>query len=1086
MLISNMIRLSTRTHDLIGRMPAIERSLARALLLGLVFALAGLSASAASAAAATYTVNATDDGPSSCDPGQSCTLREAVSLAGDNPGSTVIVPAGDYVLTSDSDHVGSISVSPGTTIQGAGARTTIIDANSTVTHDRVFLLLASGAPVTLSHLTVTGGAPDANAFGGVQGGDILSEGDLSLDHVRVTAGSAAGGGGVANVGGTLTIDHSLLDSDTATGTSAGGAILSTGSAPSLTVTDSTLTGNGAGDGAGISVSSATSSQTTVRYVTIADNTSTEAAGAGGLSTDGSGTTLVGDSIIAGNQLGTAPANCAGPVTDAGSNVETGTDCGFSGSSDRQNAAPILGTLSDQGGDTDVLPLGAGSPAIDLAPVSGCPATDQRDRPRPQGAACDAGAVEADAPATPQPQPKPQPQPQPQAPPHDHTVLGVVAYAAPFAPAEGDAAEPASLFDLHPTPHLLVSLLTGDGTRIAQERLDPGNTPLSRNGDAEYRFDGLAACGDCRVEVSNGGPPLDSQPVSFDGFDGQTNVFLSFSNRPGGYAGGLINVPDGHTPPAAFSVRATAGGHVIADTASLSPQCPLMRPEAQPLCGSGYDLTYRLSGLPVDNRPVTVTLYERPLSSLNGVFSFTGPPVAVDSATAPLRFGAADFTGLPPLTSLSVIPPRSQGRVLYGHVYARAPFAPGADPLTGEKLAPGDHPVVTLLQGKRQIGTTTVLNSSLPTYWFYGVAPCSSCRVELHDRGRLIDTAPVVLSTRQPSVTERDLQLKDPNGNFIDGTILAPDGVRGDNLRVVVRRPQNATPIADSLSLPQACHPGAPCSGDHVYRLGGVPAKTQVLVTLMFRTGFVWVPVDSVLLQTNSGDVDTIVPDLTLLPGAGAGDPGSQISGSIETGGPYAGGGQSAPVAARSRFQVTLYDPNGLQLATTTVTAGSQATDALPFTLLHLKGCTNCTLALQNGQGTVDEETVSLPDFTSVTTVAPLLSDRLADGAFISGAIIGSRPFVPNNVIVEVFGADGHVRSTTTDSNVVDPCRPTARACASVPDLLYRLGRMPSSGSVTVRVFDAKSRRVLASERVTVAPGARETAAAALRIDLPAR
>ena len=41
-----------------------------------------------------------------------------------------------------------------------------------------------------------------------------------------------------------------------------------------------------------------------------------------------------------------------------------------------------------GGDTDLLALGAGSPAIDRVP--GCIGTDQRDLRRPQGSACDAG------------------------------------------------------------------------------------------------------------------------------------------------------------------------------------------------------------------------------------------------------------------------------------------------------------------------------------------------------------------------------------------------------------------------------------------------------------------------------------------------------------------------------------------------------------------------------------------------------------------------------------------------------------------------------------------------------------------------
>jgi hypothetical protein len=53
----------------------------------------------------------------------------------------------------------------------------------------------------------------------------------------------------------------------------------------------------------------------------------------------------------------------------------------------------LGPLMDYGGPTLTRSLLAGSPAIDRADPAYCPATDQRDVPRPNGAACDLGAFE---------------------------------------------------------------------------------------------------------------------------------------------------------------------------------------------------------------------------------------------------------------------------------------------------------------------------------------------------------------------------------------------------------------------------------------------------------------------------------------------------------------------------------------------------------------------------------------------------------------------------------------------------------------------------------------------------------------------
>jgi predicted outer membrane repeat protein len=55
--------------------------------------------------------------------------------------------------------------------------------------------------------------------------------------------------------------------------------------------------------------------------------------------------------------------------------------------------PLLGTLGDNGGFTQTIPLMAGSSAIDTGNDLICPAADQRGVTRPQGAHCDMGAYE---------------------------------------------------------------------------------------------------------------------------------------------------------------------------------------------------------------------------------------------------------------------------------------------------------------------------------------------------------------------------------------------------------------------------------------------------------------------------------------------------------------------------------------------------------------------------------------------------------------------------------------------------------------------------------------------------------------------
>jgi len=79
-----------------------------------------------------------------------------------------------------------------------------------------------------------------------------------------------------------------------------------------------------------------------------------------------------------------------------------------------SADPRLGALANNGGLTQTMALGSGSPAIDAGDpmcldVSGVPlGTDQRGVPRPQGKACDLGAFEVALAGTPGPTPTPTP------------------------------------------------------------------------------------------------------------------------------------------------------------------------------------------------------------------------------------------------------------------------------------------------------------------------------------------------------------------------------------------------------------------------------------------------------------------------------------------------------------------------------------------------------------------------------------------------------------------------------------------------------------------------------------------------------
>jgi hypothetical protein len=411
-----------------GRASAARRAISLALVAGLL--------AAAPAAADTFNVTTTADGGGTCPDSQlPCTLRTALAEAANSNGpDTINVPAGNYVLSAQ---FGQLNVTKtALDIVGASARTTTIQAAAGAR-----AMAVDGAVTgTISHLTITGGTATAGV-----GGNIASTSpNLTLDHVRLTLGTAVTGGGIANTGGTLTIRSSLIDHNNAVmpptgGLADGGGVASVGTtdtaAPSLTVQDSTIASNTAPAGGGIIVRSPLATTTRLGRVTVAYNNGA------GIVTSGNGVATVRahGSVFAGNTAlvgaaGPMPRNCGAPLTTDGSNVDSATTCGFTRTDDRQNAnAGLAAALTVDGGETPVLPLSETSAALDLLPCASPAGTDQRDLARPQGPACDAGAYERFVPVVVQPQPTsqptptatPTPTPSPQPKFHSIVVIGPV-------------------------------------------------------------------------------------------------------------------------------------------------------------------------------------------------------------------------------------------------------------------------------------------------------------------------------------------------------------------------------------------------------------------------------------------------------------------------------------------------------------------------------------------------------------------------------------------------------------------------------------------------------------------------------------
>ncbi len=214
----------------------------------------------------------------------------------------------------------------------------------------------------------------------VSGGGIYntSGGTLTINDSTVTGNGARYGGGIfshAELVGKATISNSTISGNIATASPIPRAEGFYSRSGITVIENSTITNNTAPSGAGSGVVSRgdNSARTEIRSTIVSANTNTDVDFVDG---------TVNSFVSKGFNL-TGDGNATGAFAQGGD--VTG------------NASPGLGPLASNGGPTQTHALLATSPALDEGANAGCPPTDQRGLPRPQGETCDIGAFERLAP-----------------------------------------------------------------------------------------------------------------------------------------------------------------------------------------------------------------------------------------------------------------------------------------------------------------------------------------------------------------------------------------------------------------------------------------------------------------------------------------------------------------------------------------------------------------------------------------------------------------------------------------------------------------------------------------------------------------
>jgi uncharacterized repeat protein (TIGR01451 family) len=364
-----------------------------------------------------------------------CTLGEAVIATNNYAGlATIVLSPVTYLFTETQYAYTALPLITGNVII-EGNNATIERNNNASTPS--FRLLANQGTLVLSDLTLRNG-DNSFAYGTFGGTLFQSTGDLTLNNVTVADSySTSGGAGLYIESGTATINNSrFLNNESHV--SYGGAIFS--GAGTLSVNNSEFINNSASSGGAIygETSVVTVSNSSILYnsatygggiygnyhltvinSTIAYNYAATSGGAihTGTTYNSSELTVINSTFVGNGWRALRSLTGADNTTiqhsifarhaqtcyenslwspESQYNIIEDASCAAStpDSTTLENISVNVGGIGYYGGETAIVPLLPGSPAIDLIPSANClQSVDQHGNPRPVNNACDAGAYE---------------------------------------------------------------------------------------------------------------------------------------------------------------------------------------------------------------------------------------------------------------------------------------------------------------------------------------------------------------------------------------------------------------------------------------------------------------------------------------------------------------------------------------------------------------------------------------------------------------------------------------------------------------------------------------------------------------------